>query len=227
MPRMNKYSFLAISLLAMALLNPLAIATNQENSIMSNLPPYAVINDPQSLNRDVLRQQAAKLSFPLSAADQESARILEEKYDQEKNCAGLAAPQIGISKQIIVFGVFADEKLQKWRPDLTDTMEKTIWVNPSYEPVGDEMNTDFEGCFSVNDVGGPVARYKTIRYQAYRPDGSKVNGEANGFLARVIQHEVDHLRGKLFIDHVPEEQLFSIEEYRRKRAEKMAANAEG
>ncbi len=185
---------------------------------MPNLPPYVVLNTPQEA---VLREPAKPLSFPLSEEDQESVRILTAKYDGEENCAGLAAPQIGISKRIIVFATGDDPDLKKWRPDLTQTMPKTVWINPTYEPIGDEKHSDFEGCFSVYDLAGPVPRFKKIRYTAYTPEGKQVEGTAEGFLARIIQHEIDHLNGLCFVDHVSEDNLFSQEEYRKKRAQEM------
>ncbi len=188
---------------------------------MPNLPDYLIINDSSLSNRDILRQVAKPLTFPLSQEDQTSVAILEAKFDGEESCVGLAAPQIGISKQIIIFAVADTEALKKWRPDLTQTMPKTIWINPTYKPLSNETHTDYEGCFSVKDLAGSVARYKTIAYEAYLPDGNKVEGTATGFLARIIQHEIDHLKGTCFIDKVPQEKLFSIEEYRRKRAKEM------
>lgn len=188
---------------------------------MSDLPAYVVVNNPHEKNVAVLRNPAQSLTFPLSREDQEIIRILEAKFDQEENCAGLAAPQIGIGKQVIVFAVSDDPKFKKWSPDLVQIMGKTIWINPSYEPIGAEKHTDYEGCFSVGELAGPVARFKKIRYKAYTPEGTLVEGMAEGYLARLIQHEVDHLNGRCFIDYVPEEELLTIDEYRRRRQEAM------
>lgn len=101
-------------------------------SINSQLPEYVTLNIETLNNSEnkTIRVKAKKLIFPLSLEDLRDISILEQKYDQEENCAGLAAPQIGISKQIIVFAVPNDEEIKKWRPDLTDTMPKTIWINP-------------------------------------------------------------------------------------------------
>ncbi|HBN21960.1 MAG TPA: peptide deformylase [Holosporales bacterium] len=191
---------------------------------MTDLPSYVVINnDDQSQElRSVLRTPAQKIAFPLSPEDQESLKILEAKYDVEENCAGLAAPQIGTPKQMIVFEAICSPELKKWRPDFTQEMPKTIWVNPSYEGIGEELHEDYEGCFSVNDLAGPVKRFIKIAYKATLPDGTSVAGEAEGFLARVIQHEVDHIRGTLCIDKVPEGKLMSISAYREMRSQKMA-----
>ncbi len=189
---------------------------------MKKLPTYVVVNNPQS-DAAVLRTPAQPVAFPLSKKDSEIVRILTAKFDGEKNCAGLAAPQIGFNKRIIVFAVSDDPELKKWRTDLVDTMPKTVWINPSYEGIGEDKNTDLESCFSVDDLAGPVARHKTIRYSAFNTDGTLIEGVAHGFLARLIQHEIDHLNGRLFIDLVPEQKLFSIQEYLEKRKDKMGS----
>ena len=87
----------------------------------------------------------------------------------------------------------------------------------------ESLQTGYEACFSVKDLAGPVARYKTIRYSAYTPEGTHVEGIARGFLARLIQHEIDHLRGHCFIDYVASGELLPIEEYRKKRQKAMGA----
>lgn len=189
-------------------------------------PPYVVINnDEQSKElKSVLVTKAQPIEFPMSEEDRTILEILEDKFDKEENCAGLAAPQIGFPKQIIVFAAPITPEMQKWRPDLTQSMPKTIWINPQYEPIGDELNEDYEGCFSVHDIAGTVKRYKQINYSAYLPDGTPVLGTAEGFLARIIQHEVDHLNGVLFTDKIPKKLQFSISEYREVRAKKMSEN---
>ncbi len=192
---------------------------------MEKLPDYVAI---KSLHEHipVLRTPAKEMSFPLSDEDKEILRLLEAKFDAEENCAGLAAPQIGFGKKAFVFAVSDDEQLKKWRTDLTDTMPKSLWINPSYEANGPELTTDMEGCFSVDNLAGPVIRYHSIRYKAFLPDGTEINGIANGFLARVIQHETDHLNGRLCIDLVKEDQIIKVDEYRKMRAEAMAAEEE-
>jgi len=190
------------------------------------LPDYSAINIGKNQKPKVLTTLAKKLSFPLTSEDLNDIKILEAKFDQEKNCAGLAAPQIGIAKQIIVFAAPYNPDLMKWRPDFTQTMEKTIWINPSYEGIGKDKHEDYEACFSVLEVAGPVKRYRNIKYQAYTVTSERVEGKAEGFLARIIQHEVDHVNGKLFVDYVPDDKLLKIEEYRQKRAEAIKAELE-
>jgi len=185
------------------------------------LPDYVTINWQTDEVPTVLKTPAHKLSFPLTPEDLNDIKILEAKFDQEGNCSGLAAPQIGIAKQIIVFAAPDNPDLKKWRLDFTQTMGKTIWINPSYKGVGADKNEDYEACFSVPEMAGPVMRYKTIRYDAYTIMGKHVEGTAEGFLARIIQHEIDHINGTLFIDYVPDGRLLTIEEYRQKRAKTM------
>ncbi len=186
-----------------------------------DLPEYVCIEGKDNRGPEVLHTAGKKLTFPLSPEDLADVRILEQKFDHEENCAGLAAPQIGISKQIIIFSAPEDPKLKKWRADFTQTMEKTLWINPTYEGMGTDTNEDYEGCFSANDLAGPVKRFKKIQYTAYDLKGQKVEGIAEGFLARIIQHEIDHVKGRLFIELVPKDQLLTIEEYRRRRAAAM------
>lgn len=187
-------------------------------------PHYVVINNEKlSLKeRSVLRKNHGALKFPLSDDDLNIARILEDKFDNEENCAGLAAPQIGFAKPIIVFAATTNNDLKKWREDFSQTMPKTIWVNPSYEPIDDAMHEDFEACFSVADIGGSVKRFSHIKYTAYLLDGTKVEGRAEGYLARVIQHEVDHVRGILFVDKVADDKFFSMEDYKKIRAKRIS-----
>ncbi len=185
----------------------------------SPLPDYVVVNLATNETPAILTTPAKKLSFPLMPEDMNDIKILEAKYEREKNCAGLAAPQIGIAKQIIVFAAPENPDIKKWRSDFTQTMDKTIWINPSYVGMGTDKNEDYEGCFSVLEMAGPVKRYKSIRYQAYTVTGEFVEGKAEGYLARIIQHESDHIHGKLFIDYVSENQFIKMEDYRKKRAE--------
>lgn len=184
---------------------------------MEKLPDYVAIDVRKNIHPDVLRHDIKKLDFPLNEQDLKDVKILEQKFDQEQNCAGLAAPQIGIPKQIIVFAAPEDQELKKWREDFTQSMDKTIWINPSYEPIGTDVHQDYEGCFSVVELAGEVKRYKKVKYKAYTLEGKLIEGTAEGFLARIIQHEVDHIHGKLFIDYVPKDELMTIDEYRKKR----------
>lgn len=188
-------------------------------SSTTRLPGYVVINDPTSKNRQILTTPAKNVSFPLGREMVEILCQLEEKFDQEDNCAGLAAPQIGYGYRMIILAVDDDEDVKKFRPDLTDTLPKSIWINPSWTPLSVDKTTDWEACFSVADRVGRVSRFTEISYEAWTPLGEKIEGHARGFLARLIQHEIDHLNGKLYIDYVPEEELLTREEFNKLRDE--------
>ncbi len=185
------------------------------------LPSYVVINDPNCHNKEVLRIPAKPVQFPLNDELHLIAADLEAKYDAEENCAGIAAPQIGYGHQIIIFEVPDDPNLKKFRLDLSDTLPKAMWFNPSYTPVGDTKIDDWEACFSVEGLVGKVSRYEEIRYEAYSREGEKITGRAKGYLARVIQHETDHVHGKLFIDYVSQDELITRAQLKEIRARQL------
>ena len=196
---------------------------NELYMIMSLSPEYVVINDDSidKHKRSILTTPAKNISFPLSKEDKQVIKILEKKYDNEENCAGLAAPQIGFNKRVIIFGLSAklldDPKIKASRKDFVQTMEKSIWINPSYSPIGEEQTKDYEGCFSVHTWVVPTPRYNKIQYNATLVDGTEITGIAEGFLARVIQHEIDHLNGKLCIDYSSKRDRITHEEYKKLR----------
>ena len=107
--------------------------------------------------------------------------------------AGLAAPQIGVGLRVVVFEVQANP-----RYPLAEPVPLTVLVNPEITPLGDEVAEDWEGCLSVPGLRGLVPRYEHIRYRGLAPDGSAVERTVSGFHARVVQHECDHLLGKLY-----------------------------
>jgi peptide deformylase len=219
---MNSLKIISITILALITLP----GCSNHQTRYNQLPNYVAVNDSktQDLTKElVLKRPAKLLNFPLSREDIQIIKTLEAKFDNEENCAGLAAPQIGFDKQVIVFAVENKDDLKKWRPDLSDTMPKTIWINPSYQPINQEKHVDYESCFSVNDLIADVPRYKKIKYKAFLPSGEKIEGIATGFLARVIQHEIDHVKGTLFIDRVSPSKVVTIEEYKKQRARKKQA----
>lgn len=177
--------------------------------------PYVVF-DMKKERPDIYCRPAQKVSFPLSKVDIKDIQALEQQFDYEDNCAGLAAPQIGISKKVIVFATPDDPKIKKFRPDFIQEMSKTLWINPEYVGVEEEgFREDYEGCFSIPEMAGMVNRYNTIHYRAYDIDEKLVEGIAKGFLARIIQHEIDHLHGILYIDRITDpRKIIPIEEYR-------------
>ena len=107
--------------------------------------------------------------------------------------AGLAAPQIGVDLQLVIFGF---ERNQRY-PD-AEPVPYTVLCNPRIEPLGSEQQDDWEGCLSVPGLRGKVPRHERIRYTGVGPDGRPIDREASGFHARVVQHECDHLIGRLY-----------------------------
>lgn len=110
------------------------------------------------------------------------------------NGAGLAAPQIGVDLQVVIFGTDAPNPRYPDAP----VVPRTVLVNPVITPLGDEEEDGWEGCLSVPGLRGVVPRFKRIRYQGFDALGQAIDREAEGFHARVVQHECDHLWGKLY-----------------------------
>ncbi|QXL84997.1 peptide deformylase [Comamonas sp. NLF-1-9] len=113
---------------------------------------------------------------------------------QAANGAGLAAPQIGVDLQVVVFGSGQPNPRYPDQPPFP----RTVLVNPVITPLGEEETLDWEGCLSVPGLRGKVPRFTRIRYSGFDPFGEPIEREAEGFHARVVQHECDHLIGKLY-----------------------------
>lgn len=108
--------------------------------------------------------------------------------------AGLAAPQIGVDLQVVIFG--SDAANPRY-PD-APPVPRTVLVNPIITPLGNEEEDGWEGCLSVPGLRAVVPRWRRIRYTGYDAQGRHIDREAEGFHARVVQHECDHLVGKLY-----------------------------
>jgi peptide deformylase len=116
---------------------------------------------------------------------------------KEYDGVGLAADQVFESKQVAVLEV-ADNPRYPNKP----AIPLTVLVNPEIMPLSEEMEEDWEGCLSIPDLRGLVPRFKTIRVQALDRNGSALDFVAKDFHARVIQHEFDHLNGKVYLDRM-------------------------
>lgn len=146
----------------------------------------------------VLVSPAKSVEFPLSQELSELIANMKTKLIDTK-AVGLAAPQVGYPWQLIAYKI--DEDAASIRSNAFETVELSILINPSYQPHESAvLETDWEGCLSVSELTGKVPRYNSIYFQGYDETGHKVKGIANGFTARVIQHEVDHINGVLIID---------------------------
>ena len=109
------------------------------------------------------------------------------------NGAGLAAPQIGVDLQLVIFGF---ERNQRY-PD-APPVPLTVLINPTITPLSGEESEGWEGCLSVPGLRGWVPRWSRIRYSGFDPQGKLIDREVDGFHATVVQHECDHLIGRLY-----------------------------
>jgi peptide deformylase len=144
------------------------------------------------MGHPVLREKAKPVeSFGTPELKQLLADMIETM--NAKNGAGLAAPQIGVSQRLVIFGV---EKNPRY-PD-AEEVPFTVLVNPKLVMMTREVEEDWEGCLSVPGMRGVVPRYTKLRYTGFDIDGNPIDRVAEGFHARVVQHEVDHLDGILY-----------------------------
>jgi peptide deformylase len=144
------------------------------------------MGDPRLLERS---QEVARFNTPAIDALLADMRDTMRKYDG----AGLAAPQIGVPLRVVIFGVERNPRY----PD-AEPVPFTEIINPVLVPLSDEMEEGWEGCLSVPGLRGVVSRYTRIGYTGYDPKGARIEREVNGFHARVVQHECDHLDGILY-----------------------------
>ncbi|HET9652342.1 MAG TPA: peptide deformylase [Usitatibacter sp.] len=144
------------------------------------------------MGHPVLRQRAKPVeAFGTAELRQLVADMTETM--QAKNGAGLAAPQIGVSQRVVIFGVEHNPRY----PD-AEAVPFTVLVNPKIVMLTREVEEDWEGCLSVPGMRGVVPRYTKLRYGGFDAEGNPVEREAEGFHARVVQHECDHLDGILY-----------------------------
>jgi peptide deformylase len=150
--------------------------------------------------REILKMgdpRLLRVAQPVTAFDtDELHRLVADMFDTMRaaNGAGLAAPQIGVDRQVVIFGTDASNPRYPDAPPVP----RTVLVNPVITPVGPEEEEGWEGCLSVPGLRGVVPRWRAIRYTGFDPCGDPIDRTAEGFHARVVQHEVDHLLGKLY-----------------------------
>ncbi len=129
---------------------------------------------------------------------------------------GLAAPQIGEKLRVIIFEI-PKNRTSDLAQD--NPVELQILINPVFEPLGREIELDWEGCLSIPGLRGEVPRFKNITYRGLDSNGNSVTSEASGFHARVVQHEIDHLDGILYPERMVDLRKFGF-------ADEMIANPE-
>lgn len=149
--------------------------------------------------RAVLRMGDPRLLGPAARVEKfgtpELHALLADMHDtmQALDGAGLAAPQIGVSLQVVIFGVGQNPRY----PD-AEPVPYTILINPKLMALDEEIEEGWEGCLSVPGMRGLVPRYMRLRYQGYDQHGTAIDRTVTGFHARVAQHECDHLLGILY-----------------------------
>jgi len=121
--------------------------------------------------------------------------------------AGLAAPQIGVPLRVVIYGITANPRYPEAPP-----IPETVLVNPLLTPLGEEEQLGWEGCLSVPGLRGEVRRWRRLLIEAFGPGGQPIEREVEGFHARVVQHECDHLDGLLFPDRLVSTQRFGFSE---------------
>ena len=163
--------------------------------------------------RDVLRMGDPRLLEPAApVADLDSAELHALVADLWETMAahdgaGLAAPQVGVGLRVVVFAVDANPRY----PD-AEAVPATALVNPTVHPLDGGREEGWEGCLSLPGLRGRVPRHRRIRYTGFTPGGDPLDREVDGFHARVVQHECDHLDGILYPMRMPDLRTFGFSE---------------
>ena len=163
--------------------------------------------------REVLRMGDARLlqvSEPVSELPSpELTQLLADMRDTmaAHDGAGIAAPQIGVLKRVVIFGLTYNPRY----PD-AEPVPQTVLINPRIELLGDDTEDGWEGCLSVPGMRGLVPRFKRLRYVGFDEHGQPIDRTVSGFHARVVQHEIDHLDGVLYPTRIRDLRQFGFSE---------------
>jgi len=163
--------------------------------------------------RDVLKMGDPRLWRMSDRVERVGSRELDELLADMRdtmtahNGAGLAAPQIGVPLRVVIFGVEFNPRY----PD-AEPVPYTELINPVLTPLTVELEDGWEGCLSVPGLRGVVPRYTALRYEGLDPKGNPISREVDGFHARVVQHECDHLDGILYPMRMPDMRRFGYTE---------------
>ena len=136
-------------------------------------------------------------------------KLIEDMIDtmNDASGAGLAAPQIGKGVQLVIFGVEDNDRYEE-----AEHVPFTILINPTITPLTEEMEDGWEGCLSVPGMRGLVPRFKKINYKGFDQFGKPIDRDVDGFHARVVQHECDHLVGILYPLRINDLRFFGFED---------------
>ncbi len=166
---------------------------------MTTRKTWALWRDGETVEEEarLLRRRAAELPVPFDAQAKKDVATRIDAFMKRDDALGLAAPQIGISKKIVIF---KNKNFDvKGAPKNKDDFD--VLVNPRITQMRGDIEKMNEGCLSCPDISVEVSRATEIKVRAYDQDGRKVNKRYTGFLARIVQHELDHLEGRLIVDH--------------------------
>ena len=149
------------------------------------------------------------VAAPVMRFDAELQQLIADMDDTMRalDGAGLAAPQIGVSARVVIFELADNPRYPHIAP-----VPHTVLVNPLLTPIGAEQDEGWERCLSVPGMRGLVPRYRRLRYRGFDPYGTPIDRSVEGFHARVVQHEVDHLDGILFPQRVRDLRDFGFED---------------
>ena len=167
-----------------------------------------MIRDILKMGDERLLRIAPPVPVDLIGSEQLQA-LIDDMFQTMRHVGGvgLAAPQIGIDLQLVIFGFERSERYPDAAP-----VPQTILLNPVITPLSEEVEDGWEGCLSVPGLRGVVPRFKHIRYEGIDPQGNPINRFADGFHARVVQHECDHLIGRLYPSRIQDFSKFGYTE---------------
>lgn len=162
--------------------------------------------------RDILKMgnpELLKVSEPVDFEKDDLTTLIEDMKETMKanDGAGLAAPQIGVFKRLVIFGFDSNDRYPE-----ADSVPFTVLINPIITPLSDEEENGWEGCLSVPGLRGVVPRFTHIKYEGYDAEGNKIEREVEDFHARVVQHECDHLDGILYPMKIEDYRYFGFHE---------------
>lgn len=149
------------------------------------------------IGNPILRQISEEVTNIFSPEIKSIIRDMKSTFEDLNNTAvGLAAPQVNFPVKIIII------QIPKIESENFDGFPLTVMINPKFTPLSEEKVINYEACLSLPGLRGKVSRYKEISYSYQDEEGKIINGTAKGYFAKVIQHEYDHLIGKLYIDRM-------------------------
>lgn len=163
--------------------------------------------------RDILKMGDPRLlevAEPVQSFDTpQLTTLIDDLFDTMRAAGGvgLAAPQIGVGLQLVIFGFERNDRYPDAPP-----VPRTVLLNPVITPLSQDKEDGWEGCLSVPGLRGLVPRFRHIRYHGVDPAGTVIEREAEGFHARVVQHECDHLIGRLYPSRIEDFGRFGFTE---------------